>query len=277
MSAVCVLFIVGLEVHMTRKVLLVAKVLSCQRCDRWSSRKTAPVRCQEARTAHKGLFCFYLPSWKQHPPGEFIKGWHHLSQFWVRERKYSARELSLLLVFALCLIFSLVRSNRSLRAHFTAKSKTPPCARLHSCFKLFGCAQTRVFWRSASKVEFKSAWNREVGGSVHECSGAPTARRASTSPRSVAGCVGVCLVLEGGFNLSEHIGQVLQLYSQWPWVSTAFFLGRGWCNLPRLDGWTRFVGSLSCSIGRCSLRTNHSGFCFLSVADISNRRLIKGE
>lgn len=110
---------------MTRKVLLVAKVLSCQLCDRWSSRKTASARCQEERTAHKGLFCFYLPSWKQHPPGEFIKGWHHLTQFGVRERKYSAQELSLL-AFALCLIFYLVRSNRSLCAHFTAKRKRLP-------------------------------------------------------------------------------------------------------------------------------------------------------
>lgn len=129
-------------------------------------------------------------------------------------------------------------------------------------------------------VEFKSARNREVGGSVHECRGAPTARR-----QSVAGWVGVCLVLAGGFNLSEIARQTNVAAVQ----SAATFLfyialifGRHWRNLPRLDRWTRQRALLarfpapSDATLSAHQQTNHSGFCFLSVTDISYRRIILG-
>lgn len=62
---------------------------------------------------------FFLPSRQRHPTGEFIRGWHHFSQYGVIERKYSAGALSLLLAFALCFLTSLVLTHRSLCAPFT--------------------------------------------------------------------------------------------------------------------------------------------------------------
>lgn len=225
MSAVCILFIVGLEVRMTRKVLLFAKVLSCQRCDRWSSRKTAPVRCQEARTAHKGLFCFYLPSWKQHSPGEFIKGWHHLSQFGGRERKYSARELSLL-VFALCLIFYLVRSNRSLRAHFTAKSKRLPVRVYTPVLRFSGAPKHKCSASEGARVRLNSSppgigkWEDPSvnAAALRQPGGQAPVPGQSLDEWEFVWCLQADLIYQ-----KPHVGQVLQLYSQWPWVSTAFF------------------------------------------------------
>lgn len=119
-------------------------------------------------------------------------GIHHLSQYGVIERKRSARALSLLLVFCASAsspprcapVVPFARHSRRLQKRLSVRGLL---FRVHPNTSVFG------LWRSATEVEFKSAWNQEVGGSVRDCSGAPAARRQAAVSRWISGSLsGAC-------------------------------------------------------------------------------------
>lgn len=257
--------------------MLVFKLLKCLRDSRMSVADERCI-CPLAAEADRRSVWFLLPSRQRHPAGEFIRGWHHLNQYGVIERKYSARALFLLLVSALSPPWCAAIVAFALHSR---RQRTPLCARSAFQSQAFQAhPNTRVFglWRSATEVKFKSAWNQEVGGSVRDCIGAPAARQAAAS---AAGWVGVCLVLAVAFNLSE-IARRTGVAAVHTVALICFLFFCLWRDWPQFHGWKKQRALLdrspapSDAAPSAHQHADHSGFCLRSAKDISNRKTILG-
>lgn len=179
------------------------------------------------QTAHKGLFCFYLPSWKQHPPGEFIKGWHHLSQLGGRERKiFCPRTLPP------CCFRSLPHLLRGALESFPSRAFTRLPVRVYTpVLSLSGAPIHKCCASEGARVRLNPSppgigkWEDPSmnAAALRQPGGQAPVPGQSLDEWEFVWCLQADLIYQ-----KPHVGQVLQLYSQWPRVSTAFFFFWSW-------------------------------------------------
>lgn len=246
-------------------VLKVCEVPSGWRSDRCSSsRETAAVRCLEERAALKGAF--FSSSLR----GNSTLLWDSLGAdiiwnlYGVKERKYVLPKHSPPLSPPWCAPVSRA-GLKNKKAHASVRVYIPV-----SSFS--GAPKHQCVWPLKERDwGWTQVRNQEVGGSVRECSGAPAARRAAA--RQAAASQSVSLSLdEWEFvwcmradlicqKRTSHVREVLHLFTLrllffvlFCSVLFCFFAWLVWvATSRRMNQAARFVGSLSCSIGRGSL------------------------